>query len=185
VSAKPVLWQRLDTPRHEAARVCLNDSRWQLAGRAVFAHASQPRWRRGLRNVPRCRTPTQDDAGPAPPKEKASTFVNFCNGPGHGLQLVWARRVGHERREKGCFYGVRAHTDTAARPRLAAGRHIPSRPGVCSNILNRHRSCAAFSPPGDSARTKRVNRSVHPHETQNSSVAHSQRWFCLGPFRRV
>ena len=33
-----ILWGRLDRPGHESARVFLRDSRWHLAGSALFAH---------------------------------------------------------------------------------------------------------------------------------------------------
>jgi hypothetical protein len=37
-----MLWQRLDRPGHESARLLGVGSAWQVAGTAVFAHASQP-----------------------------------------------------------------------------------------------------------------------------------------------
>ncbi|HWN09527.1 MAG TPA: putative glycolipid-binding domain-containing protein [Pyrinomonadaceae bacterium] len=33
-----ILWRRIDTPGHEAARVFLSDNRWHLSGAAVFEH---------------------------------------------------------------------------------------------------------------------------------------------------
>lgn len=37
-----MLWRRLDRPGHEAARLAVRDSGWQLAGTALFAHESAP-----------------------------------------------------------------------------------------------------------------------------------------------
>jgi hypothetical protein len=37
-----VLWRRLDQPGHESARLSFRQSRWHLAGTAVFAHQQQP-----------------------------------------------------------------------------------------------------------------------------------------------
>jgi hypothetical protein len=37
-----ILWRRLDAPGHESARIESQDSRWHLAGTAVFSHAGQP-----------------------------------------------------------------------------------------------------------------------------------------------
>jgi uncharacterized protein len=37
-----ILWRRLDVPGQESARLSKVDSRWQLAGTAVFAHEQQP-----------------------------------------------------------------------------------------------------------------------------------------------
>ena len=37
-----VLWRRLDQPGHESARLSFRESRWRLAGTAVFAHRQQP-----------------------------------------------------------------------------------------------------------------------------------------------
>lgn len=37
-----VLWRRLDQPGHESARLCFRQTRWHLAGTAVFAHRQQP-----------------------------------------------------------------------------------------------------------------------------------------------
>jgi hypothetical protein len=37
-----ILWRRLDIPGHESARVFSRDSRWHLAGTAVFSHERQP-----------------------------------------------------------------------------------------------------------------------------------------------
>jgi len=42
VTALPILWRRLDRPGHESARIFSRDSRWHLAGTAVFAHERQP-----------------------------------------------------------------------------------------------------------------------------------------------
>ena len=39
-----VLWRRLDQPGHESARLSFRQSRWRLAGTAVFAHRQQPCW---------------------------------------------------------------------------------------------------------------------------------------------
>ena len=36
-----ILWRRLDTPGHEAARLSLKDGHWQLTGSAVFLHQQQ------------------------------------------------------------------------------------------------------------------------------------------------
>lgn len=36
-----VLWRRLDQPGHESARLFFRESRWHLAGTAVFAHRQQ------------------------------------------------------------------------------------------------------------------------------------------------
>lgn len=37
-----IIWRRLDQPGHESARLFLIDSRWHLAGTAVFVHEQQP-----------------------------------------------------------------------------------------------------------------------------------------------
>lgn len=37
-----ILWRRLDRPGHESARLVRQESRWHLAGTAVFAHEKQP-----------------------------------------------------------------------------------------------------------------------------------------------
>lgn len=37
-----VLWRRLDRPGHESARLSFQQSRWHLAGTAVFAHDREP-----------------------------------------------------------------------------------------------------------------------------------------------
>jgi hypothetical protein len=37
-----ILWRRLDTPGHEAARLIDLDQGWRLEGSAVFLHESQP-----------------------------------------------------------------------------------------------------------------------------------------------
>jgi len=40
--ARSILWRRLDTPGHEAARLSFHDGSWLLAGTAVFAHEGRP-----------------------------------------------------------------------------------------------------------------------------------------------
>lgn len=42
MSERSILWRRLDQSGHESARVFLADSRWHLAGAAVFAHDGAP-----------------------------------------------------------------------------------------------------------------------------------------------
>jgi uncharacterized protein len=42
MTGRTIIWRRLDKPGHESARLFLLDSRWQLAGTAVFVHDSQP-----------------------------------------------------------------------------------------------------------------------------------------------
>jgi hypothetical protein len=37
-----ILWRRLDTPGHEAARIVAEGSAWRLNGCAVFAHEGKP-----------------------------------------------------------------------------------------------------------------------------------------------
>lgn len=37
-----ILWRRLDQPGHESGRLFTQESRWHLAGTAVFAHDEQP-----------------------------------------------------------------------------------------------------------------------------------------------
>lgn len=39
---RTIIWRRLDKPGHESARLFLSDSRWNLAGTAVFVHDQQP-----------------------------------------------------------------------------------------------------------------------------------------------
>lgn len=41
VTDRSILWRRLDRPGHEAARLVLRQSRWQLLGTAVFVHEQQ------------------------------------------------------------------------------------------------------------------------------------------------
>ena len=42
LTVQTIIWRRLDKPGHEAARLSLADSRWHLAGTAVFGHDHQP-----------------------------------------------------------------------------------------------------------------------------------------------
>jgi uncharacterized protein len=42
VTEPAILWRRLDQPGHEAARLFSRQSRWHLAGAAVFTHDGQP-----------------------------------------------------------------------------------------------------------------------------------------------
>jgi uncharacterized protein len=42
MSGHSVLWQRLDRPGYESARVFFKQSLWHLTGTAVFAHDRQP-----------------------------------------------------------------------------------------------------------------------------------------------
>jgi uncharacterized protein len=42
VRARTIIWQRLDTPGHESARVFLIKSCWTLTGTAVFVYEQQP-----------------------------------------------------------------------------------------------------------------------------------------------
>lgn len=42
VTDHSILWRRLDRSGHEAARLFLQDSRWHLAGTAVFDHEHRP-----------------------------------------------------------------------------------------------------------------------------------------------
>ncbi len=42
MKAESILWRRLDSPGHEFCRLSLQDSRWHLAGTAMFAHNQLP-----------------------------------------------------------------------------------------------------------------------------------------------
>jgi len=42
LTAGTILWRRLDRPGHEAARVALVDSRWQMTGTTVILHEHEP-----------------------------------------------------------------------------------------------------------------------------------------------
>ena len=42
VTERSIIWRRLDKPGHESARLFWLDSKWQLAGTAVFADKQQP-----------------------------------------------------------------------------------------------------------------------------------------------
>jgi hypothetical protein len=42
LTGQTIIWRRLDKPGHESARLSLADSRWHLAGTAVFGHDRLP-----------------------------------------------------------------------------------------------------------------------------------------------